>query len=249
MSDDLTRRIEAILRGSAQEDHAGYWEAHVPSAARAIAALIAEREAAARKEGCAWADAIERWFLEWEMVPDWFIEWEMVPDWSAADPWAELHRMICWEQKVALDPAVSEDARALQAAARREALEEVARSLTSAAAALYHDADQAAACGDDEGQAKALLCARMMDKQAAALRWPAAMRPATAAEYLDMSEGHFRTHVAPELVAVSLGGRAVGYLQADLDAWLDRRAGRAAPSDGNPWDAKPRDRRAPPLRP
>lgn len=46
----------------------------------------------------------------------------------------------------------------------------------------------------------------------AALRWPAAMRPATAAEYLDMSEGHFRTHVAPELVAVSLGGRAVGYL-------------------------------------
>ena len=59
----------------------------------------------------------------------------------------------------------------------------------------------------------------------AALRWPAAMRPATAAEYLDMSEGHFRTHVMPELVAVSLGGRAIGYLQADLDAWLDRRAG------------------------
>lgn len=49
----------------------------------------------------------------------------------------------------------------------------------------------------------------------AALRWPAAMRPATAAEYLDMSEGHFRTHVAPEVPVVSLGGRAVGYLQAD----------------------------------
>ena len=107
MSDDLTPTIEAILQRPVA----------ISDQARAIASLIAEREAAARKEGCAWAEAVERWFIEWEMMPDW----------SAADPWAELHRMICWEQKVALDPAVSEDARTLRASAWREALEEAAR--------------------------------------------------------------------------------------------------------------------------
>ena len=80
-------------------------------------------------------------------------------------------------------------------------------------------------------------------------RWPAAMRAATAAEYLSVSETHFRTHIAPEITAISLGGRAIGYARADLDAWLDQRPGRAAPSDANPWDAPPNDRRAPAPRP
>ena len=116
MSDDLTRRVTEILESArwlADADAAR----GIEYAARAIASLIAEEADKARKEGCAWAEAIERWFVEWEMMPDW----------SAADPWAELHRMICWEQKVALDPAVSEDARTLRASARREALEEAAR--------------------------------------------------------------------------------------------------------------------------
>lgn len=75
------------------------------------------------------------------------------------------------------------------------------------------------------------------------------MRAATAAEYLDVSETHFRTHVAPELTPVSLGGRAIGYARADLDAWLDRRPGAAPASEANPWDAPPNDRRAPAPRP
>lgn len=110
MSDDLTRKIEELVI----QIIAGMDEPET-----AIAALIAEEREAARKEGCAWAEAIERWFIEWEMLPDW----------SAADPWAELHRMICWEQQVALDPAVSEDARKLIAEERARAFEEAAERI------------------------------------------------------------------------------------------------------------------------
>lgn len=178
---DLTRRIEAIIRASAQEDHAGYWEAHVPSVARVIASLIGEREASTV---CGEPDGFWMiYFYEAGLPPEIFsgdgaevaarMRFEQVsigyncrllaPVGALVSPTPEVVRMA---RQQGYDDGVA----AAAASARREALEEVARSLTSAAAALYHDADQAAACGDDEGQAKALLCARMMDKQAAAIR-------------------------------------------------------------------------------
>lgn len=80
----------------------------------AIAALIAEAREAGRREGCAWADAIDRWFVNWHQSPDW----------NAADPYAEINRQVAWEQSVALDPAVSEDACKLIERGRREGLEE-----------------------------------------------------------------------------------------------------------------------------
>jgi len=79
--------------------------------------------------------------------------------------------------------------------------------------------------------------------------WPAAMRAPTAARYLDVSETHFRTAIAPEVAPVPLGGRTVAWLRADLDAWLATRPGRAALSLANPWDAPADGTRAPAPRP
>jgi excisionase family DNA binding protein len=62
---------------------------------------------------------------------------------------------------------------------------------------------------------------------------PRRMRVEEAARYVGVSETAFR---ALDLPAVRVGG-TVGWLREDLDAWLDARAGRAAPSpEGpNPW--------------
>lgn len=64
---------------------------------------------------------------------------------------------------------------------------------------------------------------------AAAFRWPdwpAAMREATAARYLDLSPSTFRAHVAPALQAVWLTSGCKAFLREDLDAWLLRQAQR-----------------------
>lgn len=79
--------------------------------------------------------------------------------------------------------------------------------------------------------------------------WPAAMRAPTAALYLDVSETHFRTVIAPTVQPVLLGGRTVAWRRADLDAWLAIRAGAAASSPPNPWDAPPDGNSAPAPRP
>ena len=68
---------------------------------------------------------------------------------------------------------------------------------------------------------------------------PRLMRAAAAAHYLGMSESSFRATVAPELREVRIGGM-VGWLREDLDAWLDARAARDAPSQPQAtagWDS------------
>lgn len=75
--------------------------------------------------------------------------------------------------------------------------------------------------------------------------WPRFLRADNAAAYLGMSVTHFRTTVAAEVSAVTLGPHIVGWLREDLDQWLDAKAGRAAGSEANPWDALTDARRAP----
>ena len=66
--------------------------------------------------------------------------------------------------------------------------------------------------------------------------WPASMRAERAAAYLDVSKTYFLGSIAPQLAPIRLGPGLVLYLRRDLDAWLDQRAGAAAPSpEDNPW--------------
>lgn len=60
--------------------------------------------------------------------------------------------------------------------------------------------------------------------------WPIAMRAQKAAACLDMSETHFRQHVAPTLTPIRPSPGVVLYRLADLQAWLDRQAGGGAAS-------------------
>ncbi|WP_160119683.1 helix-turn-helix transcriptional regulator [Rhodovarius lipocyclicus] len=68
-------------------------------------------------------------------------------------------------------------------------------------------------------------------------RWPQLMRADTAAEYLDVSKTTFLTTIARELQSVRISAGVVGYLRPEIDEWLDRKAGRAPSSAGdpNPW--------------
>lgn len=67
--------------------------------------------------------------------------------------------------------------------------------------------------------------------------WPRALSEPLAASYVGLSASTFRAHVAPDVPPISLTGRRIAWLREDLDAWLDRRAGRGAASPGkNPWD-------------
>ena len=52
--------------------------------------LLVERDVA-----LSWQSAVERWFIGWHQVPD------------SSDPYEQICKMLAWEQKVALDPAVS----------------------------------------------------------------------------------------------------------------------------------------------
>lgn len=67
--------------------------------------------------------------------------------------------------------------------------------------------------------------------------WPGVMRPARAAEYLDVSQSTFREEIAPTLPAVHITVRITGYMRVDLDQWaLARRGGEGATSPlTNPW--------------
>jgi hypothetical protein len=74
--------------------------------------------------------------------------------------------------------------------------------------------------------------------------WPAAMRAERAAAYLDVSGTYFRQHIAPDLNPIRRGKGIILYPRRQLDAWLDRQEGAAAPSAtttpddpdaDNPW--------------
>ena len=67
--------------------------------------------------------------------------------------------------------------------------------------------------------------------------WPPVLHEAWAAAYLSLSPSTFRQHVVPDVPAVHLTPRRVGWLRADLDKWLAQRAagGPGSPLP-NPWD-------------
>lgn len=74
--------------------------------------------------------------------------------------------------------------------------------------------------------------------------WPAAMRAERAAAYLDVSRTYFRQHIAPDLHPIRRGKGLILFPRRQLDAWLDRQEGAAAPSipcspddpdADNPW--------------
>ncbi len=65
--------------------------------------------------------------------------------------------------------------------------------------------------------------------------WPSVLHEAWAAAYLSLST--FRTQVVPDVPAVQLASRRVGWLRSDLDKWLALRCGDPAASPShNPWD-------------
>lgn len=70
--------------------------------------------------------------------------------------------------------------------------------------------------------------------------WPPVLHEAWAAAYLSLSPTTFRAAVVPDVAPVKLTPGRVGWLRADLDKWLARRAGPAASSASqNPWDDDP----------
>jgi hypothetical protein len=58
---------------------------------------------------------------------------------------------------------------------------------------------------------------------------PLALTPARAAAALDMSEDHFRAHVAPELRWIRRGRKRVVAV-TEIQRWLDSNASRALES-------------------
>jgi len=80
---------------------------------------------------------------------------------------------------------------------------------------------------------RSLLLERLPD-------WPPVLHEAWAAAYLSLSLSTFRKTVVPEVPAVKLTVRRVGWLRADLDNWLARKAGHPANDevkepDGSEW--------------
>ena len=67
--------------------------------------------------------------------------------------------------------------------------------------------------------------------------WPAVLHEEWAAAYLSLSTTTFRSAVVPDVPPISLSTRRQGWRRADLDAWIAKRAGDAAPSPGtSSWD-------------
>ena len=74
--------------------------------------------------------------------------------------------------------------------------------------------------------------------------WPRALSQPLAAAYTGLSEGSFRAHVMKEVPPVRLSKKRIAWLREDLDAWLDRKAGkdpaettgRPGPSLADLWD-------------
>ena len=58
-----------------------------------------------------------------------------------------------------------------------------------------------------------------------------------AAAYTGLSISRFRAAVEPEVAGIQITKRVRIWIKDDLDAWLDRRAGRVSTFGGvNPWD-------------
>ena len=67
--------------------------------------------------------------------------------------------------------------------------------------------------------------------------WPAVLHEAWAAASLSLSTTTFRTVVVPTVPPIVLTAKRRGWRRADLDAWVAKRAGDAAPSSGaTSWD-------------
>ena len=67
--------------------------------------------------------------------------------------------------------------------------------------------------------------------------WPRGMPEPLAAAYLGLSVSRFQACVASEVTPINITARLRIWVREDLDAWLDRRAGRMPGSPGfNPWD-------------
>jgi hypothetical protein len=67
--------------------------------------------------------------------------------------------------------------------------------------------------------------------------WPPVLHEAWAAAYLSLGASTFRAAVVPDVPPVQLTPGRIGWLRADLDKWLARRAGTASSSgSANPWD-------------
>ena len=67
--------------------------------------------------------------------------------------------------------------------------------------------------------------------------WPRALKAPWAAAYVGLSESTFRVAVVPDVPPVRLTDGRMAWLREDLDAWLDRKAGRAPASGENEWMA------------
>ena len=65
--------------------------------------------------------------------------------------------------------------------------------------------------------------------------WPRVMPEPWAAAYVGLSVSTFRRHVADTVVAIKLSPHRRGYLREDLDAWVDRKAGRESASGADEW--------------
>lgn len=67
-------------------------------------------------------------------------------------------------------------------------------------------------------------------------RWPRGMPAEAAAEYCGIGAGTLHTY-GPK--PVTIGQKRKVWLREDLDAWLDRLAGKkpASGEEPNPWDA------------
>lgn len=66
--------------------------------------------------------------------------------------------------------------------------------------------------------------------------WPRAMGEQLAAAYLDLSVGTFRAQVMGQVTRVAITERRIVYLKEDLDAWLDRKAGKADATSQRSWE-------------
>ena len=66
--------------------------------------------------------------------------------------------------------------------------------------------------------------------------WPPVLHEAWAARYLSLSTSTFRAIVAPVVPPIQLTPGRVGWLRADLDAWIAKKAANALLSPANPWD-------------
>ena len=58
--------------------------------------------------------------------------------------------------------------------------------------------------------------------------WPRAMNVELASAYVALSVTAFRAHVVPSVPSIPLTPGRVAWLREDLDAWLDKQAGRSA---------------------